>query len=109
FATVNFTVLPTAPAGLTQVKFDFDPNNKLKTTDSNVIDKSTAADVLNNVTDGSFTVGSGSCAAQVAPQGGVEASNPSAGQGATTLPSSGDNQPIMIVILISGLLIFGGL
>src|SRR3990172_9523060 len=35
-ATVDFSVVGSAPAGASQIKFDFDPNNKAKTTDSNV-------------------------------------------------------------------------
>lgn len=81
-ATINFTVVNSAPEGATQMTFDFDPNNKAKTTDSNVVQRSTVVDILNSVTNGSYTVGAGtSCdAAQIIaspkPQGAV--STPSA-------------------------------
>lgn len=61
FATINMSVNATAPAGATQVKFDFDPNDKAKTTDSNVVERGTVVDVLNSVVNGSYTIGTGSC------------------------------------------------
>lgn len=61
-ATLNFTVKPTAPTGVTQIKFDFDPYNKSKTTDSNIVERNTIADVLNSVINGSYTIGTGACA-----------------------------------------------
>jgi len=60
-ATINFTVKDSAATGVTQVKFDFDPLNKAKTTDSNVVERSTVVDILNSVVDGNYTVGAGSC------------------------------------------------
>lgn len=60
-ATINFTVLQTAPLGASQITFDFDPNNKSKTTDSNVVERGTIVDVLGSVTNGTFTVGTGAC------------------------------------------------
>ena len=63
-ATIGFTVKGTAPVGITQVNFDFDPNDKAKTTDSNVVERGTIVDVLNSVVNGSYTVGSGTCGAQ---------------------------------------------
>ncbi|MBI2329983.1 hypothetical protein HYU94_01185 [Candidatus Daviesbacteria bacterium] len=60
-ATINFAVLNSAPQGATQVTFDFDPTNKAKTTDSNVVQRVTIADVLNSVTNGNYTVGTGVC------------------------------------------------
>lgn len=62
-ATVNFTVKGSAPASATQIKFDFDPNDKTKTTDSNVVERGTIADVLSSVVDGNYTIGTGSCIA----------------------------------------------
>lgn len=62
-ATVDFTVLETAPAGVTKVRFDFDPADKAKTTDSNVVERGTIADILSFVSDGNYTVGAGSCTA----------------------------------------------
>lgn len=61
FATVNFKVLDTAQAGATQIRFDFDPNDKTKTTDSNVVERGTVADVLSSVVDGNYVIGTGSC------------------------------------------------
>lgn len=65
-ATLQFMVKESAPAGATQIKFDFDPNDKAKTSDSNVVERTTIADVLNSVVNGSYTVGTGTCG-QVAP------------------------------------------
>ncbi len=84
FATINFTVQSTASVGSTQINFDFDPNNKAKTTDSNVVQRVTIAiaDVLNSVTNGSYIVGStGTC-------GAVASVLPGTGQGAVSTPSA---------------------
>src|SRR3989344_4454303 len=62
-AVVNFTVKENAPTGATQVKFDFDSSDKAKTTDSNVVQRGTASDILNSVVNGSYTIGTGSCVA----------------------------------------------
>lgn len=67
-ATVNFKVSQTAPVGDTQVNFDFDPNNKAKTTDSNVVERGTIIDVLSSVTDGTYTIGSGACGSSSSSQ-----------------------------------------
>lgn len=76
-ATVNFTVPQNAPAGLTQIILAFDPNNKTKTTDSNVVERGTVADVLNSVVNGSYTIGTGTCAGQ------SSSPSPGAGRGQT--------------------------
>lgn len=60
-ATVNFKVADNAPSGTTQVKFNFDPNNRTKTTDSNVVQTGTVNDILSSVTDGNYTIGTDSC------------------------------------------------
>lgn len=60
FALVNFHVKDTASAGSTSIKIDFDPNDKTKTTDSNVAQRDTIADLLSSVFDGNYTIGSGS-------------------------------------------------
>ncbi len=60
-ATINFKVLDTAAAGATQMTFDFDPNNKAKTTDSNVVQRDPVVDTLNSVINGSYVVGTGTC------------------------------------------------
>ncbi len=62
-ATIAFIVKDSASTGATQMTFDFDPNNKMKTTDSNVVQKGTATETLNAVTNGNYTVGAGNCAA----------------------------------------------
>ncbi|EKD90563.1 MAG: hypothetical protein ACD_30C00112G0004 [uncultured bacterium] len=64
FATVQFHVLENAPTGATLIRFDFDPNDKTKTTDTNVVERGTIADLLSSVTDGNYTVGTGSCVSQ---------------------------------------------
>lgn len=61
FATLNIKVADNAPAGTSQIAFDFDPNDKTNTTDSNVVERGTIADVLSAVTDGAYTIGTGSC------------------------------------------------
>lgn len=60
-ATVDFTVVEAAPVGATQVTFDFDPNDKSKTTDSNVVQVTTMAETLNQVVNGNYVIGTGSC------------------------------------------------
>lgn len=60
-ATINFVVAQNAPTGTTTLTFDFDPNNKQKTTDSNVVERGTIADLLASVTNGTYTVGTGAC------------------------------------------------
>lgn len=66
-ATIDFTVLETAPAGATKVRFDFDPADKAKTIDSNVVERGTIADILSFVSDGNYTVGTGSCTVTPTP------------------------------------------
>ncbi len=60
-ATVSFLVKENAATGATMISFDFDPNNKTNTTDSNVVQKGTIADVLSSVNNGSYTIGTGVC------------------------------------------------
>ena len=63
FAKIKFRVSDTLTAGTPiSLKFDFDPNNKTKTVDTNVVERGTIADVLSSVTDGNYTVGTGNCA-----------------------------------------------
>lgn len=87
-AVVNFIVKDNAPAGVTQVKFDFDPNDKAKTTDSNVVQRGTTSDVLGSVVNGNYTIGTGACGTLPAT-GGSTGGN----QGAVSTPS-GEIQPI---------------
>ena len=91
-AKINFTVKETAGTGATMVKFDFDPNDKTKTTDSNVVERGTVSDVLSAVTNGNYTIGTGACGVGTTPapsilpktggQGAVSVATP------TTQPSS---------------------
>ncbi len=60
-ATINFTVSNEATLGPAIFKFDFDPNDKLKTTDSNVVEHSTVVDLLSLAADATYTIGSGPC------------------------------------------------
>ncbi len=66
-ATINFLVKEDAPTGLTEIKFDYDNNNPLSTADTNIITLSAAGDevneILKGVTNGSYTIGTGACAA----------------------------------------------
>lgn len=96
FATVHFKVLDNSPTGATQIKFDFDANNKAKTTDTNVVERTTIADLLTSVTDGNYVIGTGSCTATstaLKPQGAV--GTPSA----TALPTKA---PVVVKELPQG-------
>lgn len=88
FATIKFRVADSATANTAiNINFDFDPSNKTKTTDTNVVERGTIADVLSSVTNGSYTVGTGTCASGVS----ASPSNTltSGGQG-QALPGSGN-------------------
>ncbi len=114
-ATINFTVLPNAPSTATAMTFEFDPNDKIKTTDSNVVERGTVADVLNSVVNGNYTVGTGTaCTAQGATgtgtgtrlgQGQVGVSTPS-GQIITqpiptkTLPPAGSEKLTFTIAIV---------
>lgn len=63
-AKINLTVKSEAPTGSTKIQFDFDPNDKGKTTDSNIVERTTVVDVLNAVTDGNYIIGTGACGSQ---------------------------------------------
>lgn len=119
-ATLHFTVKETAGTGATMVKFDFDPNDKTKTTDSNVVQRGTVADVLSSVVTGNYTIGTGVCGAGDAlttlpktGQGAVQVSTPSAQipvkeVPTKTLPPAGSEQlTFTIAILGSVLTILG--
>lgn len=94
-ATVNLQVLEAAPPGATQIKFDFDPANKSKTTDSNVVERGTVSDILSSVTNGNYTIGTGSCTAVAtatptpAAGGGTGLGQGSTGGVVTATPSGG--------------------
>ena len=115
-ATVNFKVADTAPAGVTQIKFDFDPNDKSKTTDSNVVERGTVSDVLNSVVNGNYTIGTGSCVAAGAPGapgGGV--ATPSGAVTAptapptTSLPPAGTEQLTFTLAIVGSVLVILGI
>lgn len=84
-ATINFSVKDTAGTGATVIRFDFDANDKTKTTDSNVVQRGTVADILSSVVNGNYTIGSGTCGA--APGGTVGTLPRTGGQGAVSTPS----------------------
>lgn len=88
-ATINFTVPGSAAAGATQVTFDFNPADKTKTTDSNVsgIEQDSVVDLLGSVTNGSYTIGTGTCSAQPTPSPTVSSAPVSPGAGVTTPPT----------------------
>lgn len=114
-ATVRFKVKDAVTQGSTQINFDFSPSDKTKTTDSNVVERGTVADVLSSVTNGTYTIGSGtSCVvAAGAPAAGTPVSGGtptvgspgSAGTGVTadqepvykTLPDAGLEGPTLIL------------
>lgn len=85
-ATINFAVKDNAPTGATQVKFDFDPGNMTKTTDSNVVQRGTAQDTLSSVVNGNYTIGTGTCT--TAPGGTTP--------GGTIVTPGGKGAPIFI-------------
>ncbi len=90
-ATINFTVKDNAQTGVSQIKFDFDPADKAKTTDSNVVQRGTVSDILNSVVNGSYTVGSGTCASPspgpIVPRGAPGATATPSAQQATPTPT----------------------
>lgn len=124
-ATVKLTIPQAAPTGATQIKFDFDANDKTKTSDSNVVERGTIADVLNSVTSGNYTIGTGtSCTggSQAAPggsQGAPGVSTPSASPLPTKeplptpqggeLPPTGNVQTTWIMAITGSLLIIFGI
>lgn len=119
-ATITFAALENAPAGATQVKFDFDPNDKAKTTDSNVVERSTVQDILSQVNDATYTVGTGTgCSASSSPAPSPGGSG-GTGDGAVTptplptkvpvkppptqLPEAGDAGTTWILAAVGGIL-----
>jgi hypothetical protein len=112
-ATVNFTVKANAPAGASVMKFDFDPNDKAKTTDSNVVERGTVVDVLNSVTNGNYTVGTGACGAAgdgtdngggLIPGKGGLIGTPSAQPPLKQLPSGGTEQFTYTIVIVGSIL-----
>ena len=113
FATVNFTVKDSAPLGLSQMSLYF--TQRGDTTDSNVevVQNNTVLDVLSSVTNGSYTVGSGSCGAQASiaatspGKGGITTSTGSVTT--TTLPLAGSEQLTATLAIIGGILTILGI
>ncbi|MDO8639059.1 MAG: cohesin domain-containing protein, partial [Candidatus Daviesbacteria bacterium] len=114
-ASIDFTIPATAPTSATQIKFDFDPNDKAKTTDSNVVERGTVADILNQVNDGNYTIGTGSCVAspsaapiyQGAPIDQTETKTPPIEQ--KPLPQSADFNTTVILVSTGVILVFLGI
>ncbi len=90
-ATLQFSVKDNAPTGVTQIKFDFDPNDKTKTTDSNVVQRA-GPDILSSVVNGNYTIGTGTCG--VLPATGTTGGN-RGGQGAVSTPSGEFQEPLV--------------
>lgn len=123
FATLNFQVLEAAPTGLTQVKFDFDPNDKTNTKDSNIgsIQNGAVVDILDSVTNANVTVGVGSCSggSQGAPGfSGGSATNSGTPVISTPLPTTspisklppaGDSSSLVVIAGVGGLLTLLGI
>lgn len=115
-ATVNFAVKDNATVGATQVRFDFDPNDRAKTTDSNVVERGTVADILTSVVNGSYTVGSGTCTTTGTDTGsgggiskggigGVDDSTPSATEiPMKVLPPAGSEQLTFTLAIVGSVL-----
>lgn len=85
FATIHFSVTSTAAVGSSAaVNFDFDPANTQKTTDTNVVESGSVREVLSSVTNGSYTIGSGTCGAVTFPSTGLP-------KGGGTVPTPAPN------------------
>ncbi len=91
-ATINFTVVPTASTGVTQITFEFDPRDKGNTKDSNVVQRGTVVDVLNSVVNGSYVIGSAGNCTSISTSGSAPVvilpGTGGQGQGAVSSPSS---------------------
>lgn len=61
FANIEFLVKQDAPGEKTEIKLEFDSNDKLKLTDTNILETTSFKDVLNSVVDGSYSISNGSC------------------------------------------------
>jgi hypothetical protein len=114
-ATINFFIPQTAVIGSTPVTFDFDPTDRAKTTDSNVFEKSSdsVADVLTAVTNGTYTIGTGSCASSGAPgapgTGGGGTGSDSASINPNPLPIAGTQELTYMVAIVGTTLTILGL
>ncbi len=115
-ATVTFTVLPQAPVGVATVNFDFDANDKSKTTDSNVVERGTVTDILSTVVNGNYTIGTGTaCTSGGVTQAGSGVSTPSGGLNNgvdssynKTLPNSGTAELTYTIAIVGTTLVILG-
>lgn len=121
-AGIDFAVLPEAPEGATQITFDFDPNDKGKTTDSNIVERGTVTDILSGVNNATFTVGSGTCGTAVTPtpggtgtglgtvgQGGVNDSSTNILPTPTVLPQAANLEGVVLIGVAGGILVVLGI
>ena len=107
-ATVDFSVLPQAPAGAAQIKFDFDAADRTKTIDSNVAERNNVTDVLTAVVDGNYTIGSGTGCAIGVGQGSTGTVATGAAVPVKSLPVAADiNTTIFITVAGVALTIIG--
>ncbi len=102
-ATVNFTTTANASSSAA-LKFDFDPNNLSKTTDSNVIERATLKDVLKSVTNGNYNLSSNSVGCKA-----LASATPIPKGGPTSLPDSGTSEVTWMVGGLGMILILLGL
>ncbi|MBI3486363.1 hypothetical protein HY025_05505 [Candidatus Daviesbacteria bacterium] len=137
FADVSFTVNPNASQSVAQINFDFDPSNKTNSRDSNVVQSVNVVDILNSVTNGSYTIASGACSTTATstptptpvPGGGgvIGASTPTptpfgfingvpkggliaSGSGNNnTLPPAGVSGPTLALSIVGVFLVIGGI
>lgn len=114
-ASIDFTVLDNAPVGATKMRFDFDPSDKTKTTDTNVVERGTVADILGEVNDGNYTIGSGTGCTVTPPRGAVD-STPSATifmpkpePKSTVLPNGADFRTTAVIAALGGILTLIGI
>lgn len=97
-ATVDLSVLPAAPAGATQIKFDYDAADRTKTTDSNVAERNNVTDILTSVTDGSYVIGTGTaCVTGGQGTAGTVASGSANTAVNTSLPKAADFNTTLVV------------
>ena len=114
-AQINFQVEANAPLGVSAMTFDFDPNDKAKTTDSNVVESSTVQDILSSVTNGSYTIGQGSCDGSVvvtpAPTNPIgQPGDPSPFiTGKPTLPPAGSAEMTVVLAAVGAILTILGI
>jgi hypothetical protein len=106
------TVLATAPDVITHIKFDFDPNDKAKTNDSNIAQRGTVSDILSSVTDGTYTIGTGSCIAGQGSTGTIATGSGSLNPIVTktpVLPVAADYNTTIVIAAAGGLLTILGI